>query len=164
MSRTFKQVGGGKIRASLAREELELLRNLPDELRTVLDAGDEDPATERLFPPAYHEAEHADAATEYRRLMQEDLVAQKQAAAKLVSDSLERVSRHGSRWSVDLTEEEALSWLGVLNDIRLTLGVRLDITDDLDGEVDDLDPRAPGLRLLYYLGWLEEHLLEALSE
>lgn len=164
MARTFKPVGGGRVRASLAREELELLRNLPGELRTVLDAGATDPATERLFPPAYHQTEDAEAAAEYRRLMNEELVAGKQAAADLLAESLERAARHGSRWSVDLTEEEALAWLGVLNDIRLTLGVRLEIKDDLDGHLDESDPRAPGLRLLYYLGWLEELLLEAVAE
>jgi hypothetical protein len=64
---------------------------------------------------------------------------------------------------VDLTVEEATAWLGVLNDLRLALGVRLEITEDFDGQVDDADPRAPAMHLLSYLGWLEEHLLEALS-
>jgi hypothetical protein len=162
MARTFKPVSGGRVRANLAYEELELLRNLPDELRTVLDAGAADTANERLFPPAYLQPEDADAADEYRRLMHEELLANKRAAGELLTESLGRASRHGSRWQVDLSEEEAMAWLGVLNDIRLTLGVRLEIKEDLDGEIDESDPRAPGLRLLYYLGWLEENLLEAL--
>ena len=65
--------------------------------------------------------------------------------------------------TVELTEEEAAAWLGVLNDLRLALGVRLDITEDFDGDVDAADPRAPALRLLSYLGWLEEQLLDALQ-
>jgi hypothetical protein len=163
MARMFKRVGSGRVRASLARQELELLQTLPGELLTVLDSGDDDPAGERLFPPAYLQPEDAEAATEYQDLMHEELVTGKRSAADLVTESLERASRHGSRWSVDLSEEEAMAWLGVLNDVRLTLGVRLDIKDDLDGELDEADPRAPGLRLLYYLGSLEENLLEALA-
>jgi hypothetical protein len=95
--------------------------------------------------------------------MHDDLLTTKIKALEVLGSSLERAERKGGRITVQLTEEEALAWLGVLNDVRLTLGVRLEISDDLDGDVDPADPRAPGLRLLYYLGWLEEHLVAALS-
>ena len=163
MGRTFKRVGSETIRASLSGDELELLRGLPAQLRTVLEEGEADPANDRLFPPAYLDVEEVEADEEYRRLMHSELLAGKIAALDLLASSLERVTRRGGRWSVELTEEEALAWLNVLNDIRLTLGVRLDVTEDLDGRIDPSDPRAPGLELLHYLGWLEEHLLAALS-
>ena len=42
-----------------------------------------------------------------------------------------------------LTEEQLLSWLGVLNDLRLVLGTRLEITEE-SSEADFAadDPRA----------------------
>jgi hypothetical protein len=101
--------------------------------------------------------------TEYHRLMHDDLVKEKLASLELVTASLERGSPSVRRWTVELSDEEATAWLAVLNDLRLALGVRLDITEDFDGEVDDADPRAPALRLLSYLGWLEEQLLDALQ-
>jgi hypothetical protein len=101
--------------------------------------------------------------TEYRRLMHDDLVKEKLANLDLVTASLERGSSSVRRWTVELTDEEAAAWLGILNDLRLALGVRLDITEDYDGDVDDADPRAPAFRLLSYLGWLEEQLLDALQ-
>jgi hypothetical protein len=162
VARAFQRIGAHRFRASFTRGELDVLRDLPGQLRTVLDDA-ADPAAERLLPPAYTADEDAEANEDYRRLMQSELVDGKRAAVQVVIATLERVARRGTRWSVELSEEEALAWLGVLNDIRLTLGVRLDITDDLDGEVDPGDPRAPGLHLLYYLGWLEEHLVAALA-
>jgi hypothetical protein len=125
-------------------------------------AGD-DPVNRRLFPPAYLEPEDAERDAEYRRLMHDELVQAKLANVELVAGTLAKGSPSARRWTVDLTEEEATAWLGVLNDLRLALGVRLEITEDFDGQVDDTDPRAPAMHLLAYLGWLEEHLLEALA-
>src|SRR4030095_1783884 len=90
-----------------------------------------DPAAEPLVPPPYSSDVDAEADREYRRLMQSELVSSKRAAIEVGTTTLVRVTRRCARWAVDLSEEEALAWLGVLNDIRLTLGVRLEITKDL---------------------------------
>jgi hypothetical protein len=95
--------------------------------------------------------------------MQEELLAEKLANVGLVVSTLDRGQQRQRRWTVELTEEEALAWLGVLNDLRLALGVRLDITEDFDGLVAPDDPDAAAKHLLSYLGWLEEHLVQALS-
>jgi Domain of unknown function (DUF2017) len=159
----FKRLGRDRIRVRLGLDEVAVLRGLPEQLRAVLTEGADDPVNRRLFPPAYLEAEDAERDAEYRRLMQDELVQGKLAKLEVVTGTLDRGSSTVRRWTVDLTAEEAAAWLGVLNDLRLALGVRLDITEDFDGQVDDADPRAPGMHLLSYLGWLEEHLLEALS-
>jgi hypothetical protein len=159
----FKRVGGGRVRVRLAQDEVAVLRGLPEQLRTVLGEGGDEPVNRRLFPPAYLEVADVERDAEYRRLMHDDLVEEKLANLDLVTGSLERGSASVRRWTVELTDEEATAWLGVINDLRLALGVRLDITEDYDGEVDDTDPRAPAFRLLSYLGWLEEQLLDALQ-
>jgi hypothetical protein len=158
----FKRVGRDRVRVRLAQDELAVLRGLPDQLRTVLGEDEDEPVNRRLFPPAYLDVADVERDVEYRRLMHDDLVREKLANLDLVTGSLERGSNSVRRWTVELTDEEAAAWLGVLNDLRLALGVRLDITEDYDGDVDDTDPRAPAFRLLSYLGWLEEQLLEAL--
>jgi hypothetical protein len=160
---TFRRVGRDRVRVRLGREEVAVLRGLPEQLRAVLTEDADEPVNRRLFPPAYLEPEDAERDAEYRRLMHEELVRAKLANLEVVTGTLERGTPTLRRWTVDLTEEEATAWLGVLNDLRLALGVRLDITEDFDGQVDEADPRAPGMHLLSYLGWLEEHLLEALS-
>ena len=164
MAGPFERVSPELVRLTVSRDELDLLRGLPAQLGDVLGEGEADPAAARLFPPAYDDPAEADAAAEYQRLMHDELLRGKLAAVDTVRRTLERAAKlRGSRWAVDLGEEETAAWLGVLNDLRLTLGVRLGVTEDLDGDVDDDDPRAPGFHLLYYLGWLEEHLLTQLE-
>jgi hypothetical protein len=160
---TFKRVGRDRVRARLGLDEVAVLRDLPGQLRAVLAEAGDDPVNRRLFPPAYLDPDDAERDAEYRSLMHDELVQAKLANVEVVTDTLARGSASMRRWTVDLSEEEAAAWLGVLNDLRLALGVRLEITEDFDGQVDDADPRAPAMRLLAYLGWLEEHLLEALS-
>jgi hypothetical protein len=160
---TFKRVGRDRVRVRLGHDEVAVLRDLPGQLRAVLTEEGDDPVNRRLFPPAYLEPGDAERDAEYRRLMHDELVQAKLANVELVAGTLAKGSPSARRWTVDLTEEEAAAWLGVLNDLRLALGVRLEITEDFDGQVDDTDPRAPAMHLLAYLGWLEEHLLEALA-
>ncbi|HEY2960223.1 MAG TPA: DUF2017 family protein [Actinomycetota bacterium] len=163
MASAFKRVGKDRYRLRLNPEEVGVLRDLPEQLRSVLDADEPDPVTERLFPPAYRDPGDVERQDEYRRLVHDELVAAKLANLELVTGTLERGQLRQRRWTVELTEEEALAWLGVLNDLRLALGVRLDITEDFDGVVVPDDPDAPARYLLSYLGWLEEHLVAALS-
>ena len=163
MAGSFKRVGNGRVRVRLAHDEVAVLRGLPDQLRSVLGEGGDEPVNQRLFPPAYLDVADIEHDTEYHRLMRDDLVKEKLTNLDLVTDTLARGSTSVRRWTIELTDEEATAWLGVLNDLRLALGVRLDITEDFDGAVDDTDPRAPALRLLSYLGWLEEQLVDALQ-
>jgi hypothetical protein len=163
LAASFKRVGNDRVRVRLAQDEVAILRGLPDQLRSVLAEGGDEPVNQRLFPPAYLDVADIEHDTEFHRLMHDDLVTEKLANLDLVTDTLARGSTSVRRWTIELTDEEATAWLGVLNDLRLALGVRLDITEDFDGDVDDTDPRAPALRLLSYLGWLEEQLLDALQ-
>ena len=161
---TIRRVGGGRLRVRLGAQEVALLRGLPEQLRDVLAGGDDDPVNARLFPAAYLDPGDAERDAEYRRLMHDELVREKLANLEVVAETLAKGAMSVRRWTVELTEEEALAWLGALNDLRLALGVRLEITEDFDLQaVDEADPRASGMHLLGYLGWLEEHLLEALA-
>ena len=66
---------------------------------------------------------------------------------------------------VELTEEDAQVWLRALNDVRLALGVRLDITEDTAQRTQDLDPADPRSAYLWVYDWLtylQETLVRAL--
>jgi hypothetical protein len=141
----------GEYWVRLPAEEREILASLPAQLRELL-AGD-DPALSRLFPPAY--ADDPDADAEYRRLMRPDLVERRLTALDVMEATL----------SADrLTEDELGAWLGALNDLRLVLGTRLDVTEDMyERPLSPEDPRAGAFGLYLYLGWLEEQVVEALA-
>ncbi len=145
----------------LPDDERELLMSLPGQLVELLDeaAGNDelmrqDPALARLYPDAYGEAdkEHAE---EFRRLMNEDLRERHRSA-------LEMLASTASRDYVDA--EELHAWMSAINQLRLVLGTRLGVTEDMDR--DDLredDPNFAAYNLYGYLSWLQEQVVEALS-
>jgi hypothetical protein len=150
--RGIERNGDGSYTLRLPEEERALLRFLPAELRSLLEAEPDDPGLRRLFPPAYDD-EQDEAA--YRELMGNELLEGRRRALEVLAEtaSAER-----------LTGEQAQAWLTALNDLRLVLGTRLEVTDEslLEGLAED-DPRAPQLALYAYLSWLQEQLVEALS-
>ena len=52
--------------------------------------------------------------------------------------------------------------LRTFNDLRLVLGTRLDVSEDM-GPIDPEDPDAPALAAYEYLGWLLECTVDALT-
>jgi hypothetical protein len=117
-----------------------------------------DPVLARLLPDAYADAE---AAGEFRRFTENDLRSGKSANARLLRETLPR-----DGGVVLLDEEQAAAWLSSLNDIRLSLGTSLDVGPDTEREYLRLDPmstRARRLYLYFWLGVLQETLLEAIT-
>jgi hypothetical protein len=63
-----------------------------------------------------------------------------------------------------LDEEQLSAWCGALNDLRLVLGERLGVTEDLyEAGIDPRDPRAQELALYGWLTWLQGNVVEALA-
>jgi hypothetical protein len=147
--RPVRRTRQGRYAVTLGADERNLLRTLPGQMRAVLTDTD-DPGLRRLFPPAYSSPEHREHADEYRRLMTEDLVQRHQDAR----DILERTA------DVDeLSAEEMEAWMRSLNSLRLVLGTRLGVTED-----DDVSNHMSAeFALYYFLGYLQECVVEALS-
>ena len=151
--RRIERRPGGDIRLRLPRDERALLRSLPGQLRRLLVEAPDDPSLERLFPPAYDDVESE---AEYRRLMGDELLEGRRRALRVIEDTLDHDR---------LTTEQAESWLTGLNDLRLVLGTRLDVSDDMLLErLRPDDPNAFEVSLYAYLSWLQEQLVEALSQ
>jgi hypothetical protein len=147
--RQIERDSAGGVRLRFAEEELFLLRELLAQLEPLLEDPD-DPAVRRLFPPAHAEPENEE---QYRSLVRDQLVAGRAKALVTVRDTLGKEK---------LNAEEAEAWLRALNDLRLVLGTRLDVSEDVDWEeIDVHEPRGRDLAVYAYLSWLQEQLIEA---
>jgi len=84
----FQRTAKGYV-VNLQSEEIDLVVRLVAELRALMLADDPNAAAimRRLFPPAYHLADDAQADAEYQRLMREELVASRLAAMQQVDCS-----------------------------------------------------------------------------
>jgi hypothetical protein len=148
----IRRTGRGDYEIRLPREERDLLRSIPTELREALQIR-EDPAVARLFPPAH--ADDPVRSEEYAQLVGDDLVAGRLRAIEVLESTVD---------AKRLDEEQMGAWLGVINDVRLILGTRLDVDEDLDlASISPQDPMAVSYAVYGYLGWLEDQVVRAMA-
>jgi hypothetical protein len=140
-----------------------------------------DPVLRRLFPDAYGdpgsapqaaEAEEQRAhSAEFRRYTENDLRAGKRDNALAVIRTLDTLASAsasaGEEGAVlELSPQESQQWLRTLNDLRLAIGSRLEITDEDDTDLlyrlPDEDPRKPMVMAYLWLGGLQESLVATL--
>jgi hypothetical protein len=184
----FRSVRGGGARAWLAAAEASLLRSLVAQIMSLVESEDatdkpadhadadlaaleamvhgpgedtipEDPVLARLLPDAYRD--DPEAAGEFRRYTEPALRSAKHAAAQEMLDTLPDT---GGR--IQLTQDQALSWLKALNDVRLALGVRLGVTEDFEEQWARLkpdDPQWTAFEVYAWLGAVQESLVQALA-
>lgn len=190
----FSRKRNGEILATFSHYEGAILKSLTEQILELLGEGDapadpllavvgisgndslpEDPVLARLLPDAYEEAKDA---AEFRRYTEHSAREKKRAHAHAIRDVLiENLGDH----ALDLTEpglnrreelhfilaeEVAQMWLMGLNDMRLALGTRLNITEDAQDRfaaMDETNPDKGIFNLFAWLGWLQEILLDILS-
>jgi Domain of unknown function (DUF2017) len=172
----------GRVSVTLGEVEISVLRQLLEELLALLgeeeeggeDAGDplaaavgigratrrpEDPVLARLFPDGY--TDDPEAAADFRRYTERGLRERKRAAATTVLATL--AGPPGKRV---LEPDQAQAWLGALNDLRLALGERLGVTEDLAADlarVPEDDPRHYAWAVYDLLTFLQDSLVRALE-
>jgi hypothetical protein len=150
--RRIKRNRRGTFDVKLPDEEIRVLLSLAPQLRTLLTHGADDGDLRRLFPSAYTDDADADA---FYRLLAHDSLLDKRLANL---DLLEAVIAE-KEWTAGQLE----AVMGAVNDLRLVLGTKLDVSENDDpGELSDEDPNAPAFALYSYLGWLLELVVEAL--
>lgn len=131
-------------------------------LTTEPVAAPDDPALRRLLPDAYADETLSG---EFRRLMDSELRRQKTEALDELRRAVEGAGEAGVK--LKLKQEQAETWLRALTDIRLVLGTRLDVTENLEDRWANLkptDPMAPLLAAYEWLGWLQESVVLALDD
>jgi hypothetical protein len=136
-----------------------------------------DPVLKRLFPDAYSDPEDEPSSaaeaeerraysSEFRRFTENDLRAGKRENALVVVRTLDRLTVARGRAVLELTPGESQQWLRALNDLRLAIGARLEITDEDDADLlyhlSDEDPRKPMVMAYLWLGGLQETLVTTL--
>ncbi|GAA3580575.1 DUF2017 domain-containing protein [Nonomuraea rosea] len=173
MSSGFSKGKKGGVLAEFEAAEVSLLRSLvsmmlglvspgetsDDPLERALGIGDaavpSDPVLARLFPSAYEDEGEA---AEFRRYTEATLRDGKRADAQTVFDT-------ATSGRAELTPEQAQAWLRALNDIRLTLGIKLDVTEEVHDEIalmSEDDPRYPAFVTYDWLTYLQDSLVRAL--
>ena len=104
----------------------------------------DDPVLLRLLPDAYGDPEQS---AEFRRLTDSELRTGKTAAIDRVLADLE-----SERIELDIDEGVGM-WLQAVNDVRLMLGTRLDVTEDWGETVVELPTDDPRLTLYAFYDW-----------
>ena len=157
---------------ALVEVERALLTSLINQIIQLLDLQDEtnadpfdflndlgkpvtrpqDEVVYRLLPDAYQENEEAN--SEFRRFTEGSLRDEKLRQAKKIL----RILPKGDD-PVEIPDTDFETWLKGLNDVRLALGTRLEITEDLIQT--NLDEEKMSLLEVYdWLTWLQGTLLE----
>lgn len=172
----------GRYVATFEAAEAALIADLVDQVRQLLAArrsegtGDPlatltgmsvgtssqpaDPAVARLLPD-FHTEDH-ELSAGMRMLHEPELISVKDAAAVDLLDSLPR-----GGGQVRLEPETAQSWSAALNDVRLALGVRLQITEDdaAPPGVDDPESQEAAMFATYrWLSAVQESLVTAMMD
>jgi len=164
----FRRNRAGGFDVVLEAGEVAVLTRLCEELTTLLsgdkEEGASDPVLERLFPRAYLDPTEEDAEADWQRLVHDDLLDGRRKALASVEGTLAGATAKRSRFELTLSDEQAQDWLAVLNDARLALGTRLQVTEDMDlSGLDPDDPDTAPYAVYWWLGVLEERLIEELS-
>jgi len=156
--RRVRRARGGDFEVRLPADERDLLRSLGPEMRGILTEqaalGQQgDAAVDRLFPVAYPGDD--DRQTEYRLLVHDELLSSHLAALAVLEETA----------GADRLDEDQLSaWMRAVNEVRLVLGTRLDITEEGDERpLGPGDPRAPAFAVYDYLTHLQGEIIEALA-
>jgi hypothetical protein len=164
------------LRITLSKDEATVIRTLMEQMLEMLGElldGDpglaelgisenreapDDPVLARLFPDGYRD--DPDSAVEFRRYTESALRDGKREAAEVVLTSVR------SPGEITLDGEQAQAWLRALNDVRLALGTRLEITEESYERMDELDwddPKFPMFSMYDWLTFLQESLVRAMS-
>lgn len=152
MSRRIRRLRKGGIELRIPESERAFLRSLAPEMRELFGTPD-DPAVARLFPDPYPDDEQR--REEYRLLAHTELMESHLAALEVLEASAD---------AERLSEEQADAWMRALNEVRLVLGTRLDVTEEgYERPLDADDPRFPVFAAYDYLSLLQGELVEALS-
>jgi hypothetical protein len=173
----------GKVVLTVDEGEIQLLRDLFAQLADLLEPAAEavdddplnalvgigtatkapdDPALARLLPDAY--PEDPEAAADFRRYTELSLRESKRQRIALVLGTLEVAGQPRV-----LTDEEVVAWLTTINDLRLVLGTRLDVSEDPEedwtilSQLPQDDPAVMQHALYDWLGTLQYRLLEVLA-
>ena len=151
MSAPIRRRRDGRYAIKLDPSVRAVLTTMSEQLSPMI--GPDEPMTRRLFPPAYPDEATRVAEQEYRTLVDNALVNHHRQAFAVVAETAQ---------ADILSEAELNAWLSAVGSIRLVLGTRLDVSEDMTPP-DPADPTAPEYALYELLGQLQYLMVEVLA-
>lgn len=142
---------GDTYQLRIREEERDVVGSLMAQMRDLIS--ERDSTAWRLFPNAYQDDPAM--AAEYEDMVGDELRNGRLTSIEIVESTIE---------ATELTEEQVHSWMGAVNDLRLVLGTRLDVTEE--SQMSDYNTNmARSLFSAYmYLGALLEELVTAITD
>lgn len=154
---------GDAVRMRFPAAEGEILVQLLGETAAAMRADELDPAdpvARRLFPAAY--PDDPDAEIAFRELTVADLRSERVERAVLCSTEIAAAPARRHDRELLLDDDAAQRWMRALNDVRLALGTRLEITEDDEQLLDPDDPDAGSRAAYLWLTAVQDGLVHAL--
>jgi hypothetical protein len=151
-SQTLEPTHDGNYKLRLPPDKRSFLAEMAPHMREVFASGD-DPALDRLLPVAY--PDDPDRQTEYRLLIHDELMESHLGALAVLEETA---------GADQLNEDQVVAWLKAINQVRLVMGSRLDVSEEGDERPTSVDdPRLPGFDIYDFLSALQEDILEAMA-
>ena len=142
----------GRYAVRLPAQVRTLLATLAEQMAPMINS--DDPAVTRLFPPAYIGDDTADAEKHYRRLVDGALHNHHHQAVRILSETVTADT---------LTADQLSGWLSAIGSMRLVIGTRLDVSEDMDKPAPG-DPSASEHAVFDLLGMLQATIVDVLAE
>lgn len=149
MAPPIRRVAPGTFSLELSGGTVDLLEHMCMEMEELLRT--DSPLLARLFPPPY--GDDAERNEGYAALAVPELIEHRLAGLEVLRATV-RAER--------ITEEELLSWMRSLNDMRLVLGTLLGVTDD-EGPAEVPERLREAHGVYEFIGYLLEVTVAALS-
>lgn len=129
-----------------------MLVSLAQQMVPMIDSEDE--AVTRLFPPAYVGDDTADAEKQYRSLVDGALRNHHHQAVQVLSETVNADT---------LTADQLSGWLSAIGSMRLVIGTRLDVSEDMEKPAAG-DPSESEHAVFDLLGMLQATIVDVLAE
>ncbi|MGO8869789.1 MAG: DUF2017 family protein [Acidimicrobiales bacterium] len=151
MSTPIRRRRDGRYAVKLDPSVRAVLVTMAEQLAPVLSP--DEPMTRRLFPPAYPGQEGTAAEEQYRSLVDTALVNHHRQTFAVMARTANADT---------LSEAELNDWLSAVGSLRLVLGTRLDVSEEMEAPDPD-HPSAPEYALYELLGQLQYLMIEVLA-
>ena len=142
----------------------EMLRRIG---RSV-DTGGSGAVERRLFPPPVEPGDELEFAEDWKSYVEPDLRELFRTAVETVEADLAPLVGDAPEFpaSLRIPVKHLSAWINALNQARLTLAARYDVTEeDMEADVPELgDERAMALLLIHFYGYLQELFLREVGE
>jgi hypothetical protein len=141
----------GRYAVRLPAQVRTLLGSLAGQLVPMIDS--DDPTVTRLFPPGYIGDDTADAEKQYRSLVDGALHNHHHQAVNTLAETVNADS---------LSAEELSAWLSAIGSMRLVIGTRLDVSEDMENPAPG-DPSASEHAVYDLLGMVQATIVDVLA-